>query len=552
MADHESLIFRKKQKRTVADRALSIHARLRDEDVALLRNPPKRMAIHTYRFMLLLGREFLRTGLTRRASALTYTTILSIFPLLAVVGSVAIAFLTTEREQAFRDFLEDRFIPSANMNLPTFMMSDAESGAIAKQKEMTENARKIFNDVMTKFRSGAGGTGAFGFIGLLVASGLLFYSIESTVNNIWQCEHRANWKHTIRSFMLTLVLVPFVIVVSIASSGIAVSLLKPDDLAALDAPIILPVKQEPSILLTTQTITDPMFVGPASDDFPAPQITVETPQPSPAPVKVPSKFMGTIRSFTTAFGFVLPLIPIGVNSLLLALAFSTLPNTRVLFKYALMGGVVTALLWEAARSVFFLYIYASTINRTLADAFGLSVIFLIWIYITWLVLLLGNLVVYTAQNFGALWAESITGKQMLLDGRLLVAVMVLLARRFANTGGGLGETELRERLGMSQDIFNQIIRRLTRGGYVTVLSNDGYQIGHPLDRISVRELLAMGCNLTSLPIAERGKGSVAEIFSRLQEETLRICNDCTLADLLSQGTGSSSSASSPVAGTVFP
>ena len=112
--------------------------------------------------------------------------------------------------------------------------------------------------------------------------------------------------------------------------------------------------------------------------------------------------------------------------------------------------------------------------------------------------------------------------------------VLLLARRFLAQGGGYTESEIRLRIGLRQEQFGQIARRLERGGYITPIANEGFQIAHPPDQVRVRELLGIGCDLGLLPVARRGKGVVGDALRRLQEQTLQFAGDVTLADLASQ------------------
>jgi membrane protein len=213
------------------------------------------------------------------------------------------------------------------------------------------------------------------------------------------------------------------------------------------------------------------------------------------------------------------------------MAYAFLPNTKVKFTAALAGGFAAATLWELARYGFFYYVYMSTVNRTLADALGLSVIFLIWVYITWMILLIGNLVVYVTHNYSALWSERRGGGEMMLDGRLLVATMLLVARRFKHHAPGYSEHEIRERLALRKDEFLQIIARLMRAGFVVRLDNGSYHLAQPPEDIRVRDLLEMGCNLARLPIANR-IGPVSASLVQLQKETLDVAGDRRLVELL--------------------
>jgi len=453
---------------------------------------------YVYQYIYLIVQGVQRTELPRRAAALTYTTILSIFPLLAVVSSSASLFYNEAREDRFMSWISTQLLPAGvNSARPS---SEEESDVVKKQKEFTEGVQTFFRETAGKFRASATGIGVFGFIGLLVASGMLFLSIESVVNETWKSTHRGGLVRSLTNFVTVLVMTPLIIGLAIAGTTIGVSFLSEEKPPAVE----LVEGQAP----------------PAGIRAPITQ----------AP---PPGTLGRMREITRGFGFLLPLLPVLLNGIILGAAYAFLPKTPVRLRYAFLGGLLASALWELARFGFAYYVYQSSINRNLADAIGLSVVFLIWIYITWMILLTGNLFAYTSQNFRSLWSEKRTGEQLFLDGRLMVICMALLARRFRSQGGGMKEDELRISLGLREEAFRELISRLRRANMVTTLVGDGVAIAHPPEQIALRDLLGLGCNVLDLPIARRGRSASLPIFQFLQEKMIELGGDWTLADLIS-------------------
>ncbi|MBI1293312.1 hypothetical protein GC173_19070, partial [bacterium] len=400
-------------------------------------------------------------------------------------------------------------------------LSEAERPVYEQQKKFSDDIRKMFSDVSAKFRQSAGGVGIFGFIGVLVTAGLLYYSIESVVNQTWQTG-ATRWTDTVRNLILVLLFAPIVIGLSMTASTMAATLFGQDE-----PPEKVVTKVEMAAAAETSAATDGTAVVVAVPEPTKPEPVITAAPPAPAP----SGLLAKIRSVTTQFGFIIKVLPLLINTMILTLAYAFLPNTKVKFVAALTGGLVASLLWELARYGFFYYVYMSTVNKTLADALGLSVIFLIWVYITWMILLVGNLVVYVVHNFNALWMERRAGGEMMLDGRLLVATMLLVARRFKHHAPGYTESELRERLSLRKDEFTQVIGRLLRAGYVVRQESGAYILAQPPEDIRVRDLLEMGCNLAKLPVVNR-IGPVSSSLMQLQQETLDGAGDRRLNELL--------------------
>src|SRR5690606_28411919 len=71
------------------------------------------------------------------------------------------------------------------------------------------------------------------------------------------------------------------------------------------------------------------------------------------------------------------------------LLYAVVPNTRVPLRHALAGGLFSALLVEAAKKLFSLYVGAFPTYQLIYGAFATVPLFLLWIYVCWLIVLLG-------------------------------------------------------------------------------------------------------------------------------------------------------------------
>jgi len=92
------------------------------------------------------------------------------------------------------------------------------------------------------------------------------------------------------------------------------------------------------------------------------------------------------------------LVPYGMIVLGFTLAYWFLPNTRVRFLPALTGGVVGGLMWTSAGSLFTTFVVSSTRTNSIYATFAIVILALIWLYLCWLILLIGALVSFYIQN----------------------------------------------------------------------------------------------------------------------------------------------------------
>jgi membrane protein len=134
--------------------------------------------------------------------------------------------------------------------------------------------------------------------------------------------------------------------------------------------------------------------------------------------------------------FPLDLLPL----LFMALAFTSLiwfvPNTRVRFGSALLGGLVAAFLFEAERRGFGMYVRMSIQTQTMYGTVGILPLFLISLFVVCLFLLFGAEVAYVHQNFRALmraqkrWDRRVSDYKTYLTFRMLTdAVKAFMNKR---------------------------------------------------------------------------------------------------------------------------
>ncbi len=90
------------------------------------------------------------------------------------------------------------------------------------------------------------------------------------------------------------------------------------------------------------------------------------------------------------------LVPILLMSLAFAFAYSFLPNTKVQFSSAFIGGLVTTIIWKLMGSVFQGFFIASA-REFIYLAFATAVAVMFFVYIGWLVALVGSSIAYYHQ-----------------------------------------------------------------------------------------------------------------------------------------------------------
>ncbi len=115
----------------------------------------------------------------------------------------------------------------------------------------------------------------------------------------------------------------------------------------------------------------------------------------------------------------LGLMPLAFSVAAFTLLYSAVPNARVPVRHALMGGVFTAVLFEAAKTLFGLYVSLFPGYQLIYGAFATVPIFLLWIYLSWMIVLFGAVLVCNLSS-SRLWRRRSLPKLIVLLGVLRV------------------------------------------------------------------------------------------------------------------------------------
>lgn len=191
-----------------------------------------------------------------------------------------------------------------------------------------------------------------------------------------------------------------------------------------------------------------------------------------------------------AFGQLLPYVLVTIA---FTFAYLSIPNTRVRLGPALAGGIVAGFLWQSAGWGFALFAGASTQYAAIYSSFAILILFMIWLYVSWLILLLGASIAFYWQRPEYLVAEA--GEPRLsnrMRERLALVVMRLVAQHHLQGGPAWTLSELVQTLGMPMHALEAILAALKQAGMLAETSDDppAYLPARDLGMVGVADLLA--------------------------------------------------------------
>ena len=144
-------------------------------------------------------------------------------------------------------------------------------------------------------------------------------------------------------------------------------------------------------------------------------------------------------------------------------AYLYIPNVNVKPKAALVGGVVAGLAWKLAGWLFAAFVAGSTQYNALYSSFAILVLFMIWLYVSWLILLAGGQVSFFCQHPRYI---RLPPGHVRLSGRLLeqlgIAILVLIGRAFLRGEPAWTVHRLAEHLDLPDDCVEEVLDTFTQ------------------------------------------------------------------------------------------
>ncbi len=208
------------------------------------------------------------------------------------------------------------------------------------------------------------------------------------------------------------------------------------------------------------------------------------------------------------------LTPYAANFLALTLLYWLMPNTRVKVRSALVGAVFAAILWQIAQKLFFGAQVGISSLGIVYGAFAALPIFLIWVYFSWLIALLGAEICYSVQHAGSYSFERLDhGISPASLEKAALRIAVLLAHRFETGKGAIEADDISVALGVPARLTNQLLGRLAQRNIVAVLESGGYQMSGSPRRVTAADVvLAIRSEGTALPArGDEPAGAAAQV-----------------------------------------
>lgn len=467
-------------------------------------------------FWVVVGRNFVRNRCILRASALAYTTILALIPLLAVMVIVSTRLLKKDGDEHM-DQMINQFIASVAPQLEAGKKKKAaqsrekaEAAAAAAREKRTAPAdataplpkpeapqtpapsatpataqpegADVGQDAVAGHIKGFiknvdGGTlGAFAIIAMILVAISLLSTIEKTFNDIWGVTRARNFPSGFMRYWSTITLGPLCLM------------------------FVFALTSGPRFDATRQTLEGMPLLG----------------------------------------SLITGLMPFLILTLLFALFYVAVPNTKVEWSAALVGGAVGGSLWQLNHLFSVLYAAKVVTTNKIYGSLSMFPLLLVGLFTSWLILLFGAQVAYSFQNRRT-YMQEIQSENVDQEAKEFIALrlMTWIGQQFESAEKPPTLQQIADRLDVPSRLIGRIMTALKEADLIMEIN--GRTVGHaptrPIDQISALDIIRALRSHGGDEMATRDEPQrdvIKSEFDRIHQAEIDAAKDTTLKELVAR------------------
>jgi membrane protein len=223
------------------------------------------------------------------------------------------------------------------------------------------------------------------------------------------------------------------------------------------------------------------------------------------------------------------------------------PNTRVHVLPALVGGVFAGILWAGGGSLFTGFVVSASRYEAIYAGFAIVIVAMIWLYFSWLMLLLGAQLAFYVQQpeYLPLGQRALSASNATRE-RLALSVMLLVGQDFERPGHGWRIESLAARIRVPRHLLDPIVTALMAERLLIRTNENRLIPARDLRRIAVADVLAAVRSSERDPHHQADDGwnpTVASVADEVEHAIAEALRDRTLADLVNADAGTATAAS---------
>ena len=360
-------------------------------------------------FVRFVAQRFAHDRCAQIAASLTFTTLLSLVPLITIALTLFSAF------PVFDEF---------SMQIKVYLLGNL----------MPDTAGRVITHYMEQFAESAGRLSALGVVFLTFTAMTMMLTIDQAFNTIWRVARPRPILKRLIVYWAVLTLAPVLIGASLSLTSWLVGL-----------------------------------------------------------------SMGYAKQIPLFGVALLKALPVMFTTLAFVLLFRLVPNRYVPVYHALVGGIVAAVLFESMNRVFGYYISHFPTYKLVYGAFASVPIFLMWVYLSWLTILLGAVVAATLSHWRTPDAQYLPTVVEMLDAMRVLKIM----RQGMQDGVVVTLPALSRSLRLGFYTLERMMERMAGANLVRKAEGQGWLLARDLQYVRATELLHLFVLDKSVLLAEQ-------------------------------------------------
>lgn len=218
-----------------------------------------------------------------------------------------------------------------------------------------------------------------------------------------------------------------------------------------------------------------------------------------------------------------------------------IPNTRVKFTAALAGGLFAGVLWQSGGWGFAAFIASSSKYAAIYSGFAILILLLIWLYLNWLILLVGAQVAFYVQYPQYMTRQPV---QLHLSNRLseriALQIMFLVAEHHIRQREPWDADSLVQHLGLPMQPVHHVLQLMLESGFLAETADQppAYLPRRDVETITLAELYevvrAAGENRLLTVRTLPHQAQVETAMTTVQEAVHTALGETTLKDLVTE------------------
>ena len=204
-----------------------------------------------------------------------------------------------------------------------------------------------------------------------------------------------------------------------------------------------------------------------------------------------ARWLHAVVPLAGIWGVLRQIAPYAIVTVVFTFMYSFIPNTHVQFRAALIGGVAAGIVWALVGRVFTAVIVYSSQLVAVYTGFAIVLTTLIWVYLSWLILLIGAQLAFYLQFPQYLRhgeeAIELTGRDR---EQLSLSIMYLIGRDYGEGKNCWDTPGLAAELDVPGIALASVLARLERGGLLVATEREQFVPGRDPESILLVDILA--------------------------------------------------------------